>query len=1515
MPRFRLFTQLAAFKDGGKQTIKRWFLVAVACGIVAGTVHSAAAQAPPAQGARPQSQAVVTQAYSLLYLPAGDTASKLRPLLRSAGANALVTVNARRNILEVTGDAGTQEMVAQWVQSVDRPPTGAPATRAPQNYTAGTVGQNGAYPVRQASNTEVTPGAYPAATYPTPYQDPGVQPYASREPRIAQAPAATPAAQPQPEAAAPTVKAHGVPLAKLNEFTTLLQQQYAGRDDVRISVDIRTRKVLVLAPAKVQRDIAAQAALITRQAGPPAPPARPEPAAAPAPFKQQSRTLKHIDAAELETTLTRVAGKRISFNVAASGRIGAAEIQSAARKGMTGRLSLDRQADKVSLEGPAPLVADWDRLIDSLDAPKTQGNAEILAVDYAEPEKIRQTAKILESISTRPNADEAVSAFRLANTTQPRRWGGDLVTMIFQQQPGAAQPGNPPAGGAPPAGAGAPPAGAAAPPAVGVVPGAPAGGDAGAIGPVRIEFVEGLDIIVLRGNQKDVDRVMRIIQDIERLSGETSPEIDIYHLQHAGSEQVAELVTELYDQILSSRQGTVSLRALTKPNALLMIGRRDTLDILTNLIRKVDQPVAPTTQFRVFQLRHMSSVDAQRRLAEFYQERTALGARVLVIPDYRTNSVIVQASPRDLLEVEALLKQIDVAESAATNEVRIFKLTNALAEELAPILQDAINGQHSGAGAGAGSQAATAQQGNQDNTTSQIRAAMLSFATVDKNGGQILKSGVLFDVRVNADTNSNSLIITAPKESMPLIEALVTALDQLPNASAQIKVFTILNGNAVNLTTLLQELFGAAGNQGGGANTAALLQAQQVAAGESSLVALRFAVDQRTNSIIVSGSEGDLAVVEAIIVRLDESEIETRKTVVYKLRNAPAADVSTAINQLLQGQRDITNLAPEALSPFEQIEREVIVVPELVSNSLIVSATPRYFDEVKAIVEELDARPPLVMIQVLIAEVSLGNITEFGIELGLQDSLLFDRGIGVVGFPFNQAALGNNADATSLGTRETLAGQALSNLSVGRTNAALGYGGLVLSAGNESINILLRALQDRQRMQVLSRPQVMTLDNQPAFVQVGARVPRITATTSNQNGVTNSVVLENVGILLGVTPRTSPDGLVVMEINAEKSQLGPEAQGIPIFTDNLGNVIRAPQINITTAQTTISARSGQTVVFAGLITKSKTHVTRGTPILSDIPVLGRLFRFDNDQEQRTELLIVMTPYIIKDEEDADWIKQVESERMSWCLGDVVEVHGDIGVTPPGSQHGHNAPQPQVIYPDLNPTGVPAPVGTGFPPGAMLQPGALPPGAVIQPDGLQYQNPVQGPAPGNGAVQTPRPVSPPMPQVVRDPQPAPAPQPQRQSPQPRPQQPTPAQPLPEPEGSRITPPFQPAQPQTSTKPSAADTLEKWTRQQLPQQAATDQRKVYSQTTVSYGKPPEKPGVTFAGGAAAAGAAQNSTVERSPYYQRNPAPAGGAQMQYSRPVANPSNVTPQNYNPQSYPQGATYQQGGQAYPAYR
>src|SRR5204863_3851752 len=95
---------------------------------------------------------------------------------------------------------------------------------------------------------------------------------------------------------------------------------------------------------------------------------------------------------------------------------------------------------------------------------------------------------------------------------------------------------------------------------------------------------------------------------------------------------------------------------------------------------------------------------------------------------------------------------------------------------------------------------------------------------------------------------------------------------------------------------------------------------------------------------------------------------------------------------------------------------------------------------------------------------------------------------------------------------------------------------------------------------------------------------------------------------------------------------------------------------ITTAQTTVSAKSGQTVIFAGLITKSRAMSTRRAPYLSDIPILGNLFRFDTSIDKRTELVIILTPYVLRNEEDADWIKRMEADRMSWCLSDIIEVH-------------------------------------------------------------------------------------------------------------------------------------------------------------------------------------------------------------------------------------------------------------------
>src|SRR5439155_22051403 len=194
-----------------------------------------------------------------------------------------------------------------------------------------------------------------------------------------------------------------------------------------------------------------------------------------------------------------------------------------------------------------------------------------------------------------------------------------------------------------------------------------------------------------------------------------------------------------------------------------------------------------------------------------------------------------------------------------------------------------------------------------------------------------------------------------------------------------------------------------------------------------------------------------------------------------------------------------------------------------------------------------------------------------------------------------------------------------------------------LTARSESVSVLLRALEQSSRSQIISRPQVQTIANVPAFVQVGAAVPRIQGATATGLTVTPIVQDINVGIVLNVTPRVSPDGTIVMQVYAEKSSVGPDATGIPVFTDANGNVVRSPQIPKTLAQTTVSARSGQTVVLGGLITKDLEENSRRVPYLGDIPVLGRLFRFDSVTNKRTELLVILTPYLVQTNEQIDWI--------------------------------------------------------------------------------------------------------------------------------------------------------------------------------------------------------------------------------------------------------------------------------------
>jgi type II secretion system protein D len=1038
--------------------------------------------------------------------------------------------------------------------------------------------------------------------------------------------------------------------------------------------------------------------------------------------------------------------------------------------GRSALLTIDWRSNELVVAAAAPLLNQFVRLISALDALPAGGDkaVRVIPLRRADPAQVRDAVEAYRT-GTRPAPAGSHTAKPDHGAVRP----GGVLSALYAGSPRvpdgslrlASYADDPTAEAAP---AKAPPE--QAPP---VEPkAAPRSPLSELNSDIEVETLPDLDAVILRGRPRDVEQLRRIIAEIERLSAETRPAIEVYPLKHVAAEPLNTLIREVILDVVGGQQGRILVMPLIKPNALLLIGWGEAVKSIKELIDKLDQPVTPETQMRVFRLRHASAGQAMATVDSFLAGRTGLGPKAKVVADARTNSLIVHASPRDLAEVQLLVDRLDVPQGDAVRRARVFKLSNSLAADVAAVLQAAISGSRGGAAPGPGALPGAASAGGGG------KSAALELLTVDGTGQRLVRAGVLDDVQITPDSRTNSLIVAGPPESMELLAALIKQLDS-PTGVAQIKVFRIINGDATAMVAMLRTLMP---SSAGGAPGTLLALAE----GETTALPIRFSVDTRTNSIIAAGSEGDLAIIEALLLRIDEDKGQQRKNAVYRLKNAPAADVARSINEFLRTERQVQQVATGMLNPFQQIESEVVVVPEVVSNSLIISATPRFFTDIKELVEKLDAEPPQVMIQLLIAEVTLGKTDEFGVELGIQDSVLFDRSLlgnlitvtetkqqstpsGIItntqqnivsatnepGYNFNNTPLGNSGSSSALSNAATVGSQALSSFATGRLNSELGFGGLVLSASSKSISALLRALQECRRLEVLSRPQVMTLDNQPAFVQVGKRVPRIVGSSMNQLGQQNALVLENVGLILGVTPRISPDGRVVMEVDAEKSELAPLDEGIPVSAVN-NVIIKSPSINLTTAQTTVSSTDGETIVIGGLITKSKTDVDRRVPGLSQIPLLGALFRYQSHVNRRTEMLIILTPHIVRNAAEAERIRQVEEAQMNWCLAAVNAMHGPMGTR--AKTQGRPAP---TVYPDSNPRGVlqePEPSWSppeAVPPGAKFSPGEpmsrqpqplrVQPGAP-QPGGgpALIRNEVPGPVGGYPYVMpAPGPMPPPM----------------------------------------------------------------------------------------------------------------------------------------------------------------------------
>jgi general secretion pathway protein D len=269
---------------------------------------------------------------------------------------------------------------------------------------------------------------------------------------------------------------------------------------------------------------------------------------------------------------------------------------------------------------------------------------------------------------------------------------------------------------------------------------------------------------------------------------------------------------------------------------------------------------------------------------------------------------------------------------------------------------------------------------------------------------------------------------------------------------------------------------------------------------------------------------------------------------------------------------------------------QVSVIADPDTNSLLIRTSPKNYDSVKTILNELDRPVPQVLIKVLVAEVTHDNSNDVGVELSA----------------LNLRASGNGQSGI---------------IDFGLSAAQATNGGFIGTLKETNFTAVLYALEQIGKLDVLSRPYILASDNQLASIIVGQTVPIPTESRVTDTGQTiSSVSYTDIGIILNVTPHINPDGLVILDVNPEISSLS--GQSVPT-----GPGQSAPIFNKRSADSRVGIIDGRTIVIGGLMEDRKTQTLKKVPILGDIPGLGWFFRHNTTQKTKTELLIFLTPHV------------------------------------------------------------------------------------------------------------------------------------------------------------------------------------------------------------------------------------------------------------------------------------------------
>ena len=482
---------------------------------------------------------------------------------------------------------------------------------------------------------------------------------------------------------------------------------------------------------------------------------------------------------------------------------------------------------------------------------------------------------------------------------------------------------------------------------------------------------------------------------------------------------------------------------------------------------------------------------------------------------------------------------------------------------------------------------------------------------------------------INANPGSNSLVITDYADNLRRLGRIIAAMD-VANAS-DLEIIPLQHAIATDLAPLVTRLLG----------SSAAVGAPAAANTEFKTILL---AEPRSNALIVrTANAAQLALVRSLVAKLDRPDAVVGNNgasgnihVVY-LKNADATKLATTLRAAISS--NATPSAPTGAAAGSAAAAQAAagsatggqIQADAATNALIITAPEPQFRQLRAVIDKLDARRAQVFVESLIAEVSVDKAAEFGIQW---QGPLGNAGDGVVGL---------------LGSNFGVGGKNIINLATaGASGAVAPARGLNIGAAQRTngvyvLGFLARFLEDSGSGNVLSTPNLLTLDNEEAKIVIGQNVPFVTGqftNTGNNNGGTvnpfQTIERKDVGLTLKVKPQISENGTVKLAIYQEVSSV----------LASTVNAVNGPTTNKRTIESNVLVEDGNIVVLGGLLQDEYSGNAEKVPGLGDVPLFGNLFKSEARTRKKTNLMVFLRPVVVRDARDADRLSLDRYDLMS-----------------------------------------------------------------------------------------------------------------------------------------------------------------------------------------------------------------------------------------------------------------------------